>query len=151
MAVVAIVFVVAVAFTLKKRVTPQTHAPLARTDEAVLKAAGEPGIPHATVWLDLDNDGRLDGNEPSMATTSSGRYSFSDLLIQLVKEGKVRDAEGTVEVHGNVHVKVSDGLEVTSEDATFTKSDGIARAPSVLLLVGEHQLAPRLAHVPLDA
>jgi hypothetical protein len=44
------------------------------------KAPSEPGIPHAIVYLDLDNDGVLDNGEPSMETTSSGRFSFSDLL-----------------------------------------------------------------------
>jgi hypothetical protein len=38
------------------------------------------GVPHARVYLDLDNDGALDANEPTMETTSTGRYSFSDLL-----------------------------------------------------------------------
>jgi lipopolysaccharide transport protein LptA/LPS export ABC transporter protein LptC len=137
MAVVAIVFVVAVAFTLKKRVTPQTHAPLARTDEkAVLETSGGRG--NRTNRTRSDFQITWD----KMLTYEDGSSKFIGLKVITErnektfeitgKEGKVRDAEGTVEVHGNVHVKVSDGLEVTSEEATFTKSDGIARAPGVV-------------------
>ena len=117
MAVVAIVFVVAVAFTLKKRVTPQTHAPLARTDEkAVLETSGGRG--------NRTNKTRSDFKITwdKMLTYEDGSSKFIGLKVITErnektfeitgKEGKVRDAEGTVEVHGNVHVKVSDGLEV---------------------------------------
>ncbi|MGD1809476.1 Calx-beta domain-containing protein, partial [Dapis sp. BLCC M126] len=40
---------------------------------------GEPGIPGVTIYLDLDNDGELDSNEPSQTTDSLGDYSFNNL------------------------------------------------------------------------
>jgi lipopolysaccharide transport protein LptA/LPS export ABC transporter protein LptC len=137
MAVIGIGFVVAIGFTLKKRVIPQVQAPLTRTDEkAVLETSGGRGkrtnktssdfnITWDTMLTYEDGSSKLIGLK--VITERNGKtFEITG------KEGKVRDDEGTVEVHGNVHVKVSDGLEVTSEDVTFTKSDGIARAPGVV-------------------
>jgi lipopolysaccharide transport protein LptA/LPS export ABC transporter protein LptC len=137
MALVAVVSVVAIASTLKKRVTPQVQAPLTRTDEkAVLETSGGRGK-------------RTNKTNPDFKITWDRMLTYEDGSSKLIglkviterngktfeitgKEGKVGDGEAAVEVHGNVHVKVSDGLEVTSENATFTKSDGIARAPGVV-------------------
>jgi hypothetical protein len=44
------------------------------------READDVGIPHARVYLDLDNDSVLDSNEPTRETTSSGRFRFGDLL-----------------------------------------------------------------------
>ncbi len=127
MAVVAIVFVVAVAFTLKKRVTPQTHAAARahrRESRPRERPAGDGNRTNKTrsdfkiTWDKMltyeDGSSKCIGLK---VTTERNEKTFEITG----KEGKVRDAEGTVEVHGNVHVKVSDGLEVTTEDATFTK------------------------------
>jgi lipopolysaccharide transport protein LptA/LPS export ABC transporter protein LptC len=138
--VVALAFVigaVAVAFTLKKRVTPQVQAPLARTDEkAILESSGGRGKRTNKTNADFKIDWQ------KMLTYEDGSNKLIGLKVITVrngktfeitgKEGTVRDDEATIEVHGNVRVKVSDGLEVTSEDATFTKADGIARAPGIV-------------------
>src|SRR5262245_846896 len=134
MAVTGVVAAIAVGFTLKKRISPQVQAPLTRTDpKAILETAGGRGS-------------RTNKTRPELQITWDRMLTYEDGSNKLIglkvitdrngktfeitgKEGKVRDNEGTVELHGNVHVKVSDGLEVTSEDATFTKTDGIARAP----------------------
>ena len=39
----------------------------------------EPGLPGVTVFLDLDQDGRLDEGEPSTVTAADGSYSFTGL------------------------------------------------------------------------
>jgi LPS export ABC transporter protein LptC/lipopolysaccharide transport protein LptA len=137
MALVAVVSAVAIASTLKKRITPQVQAPLTRTDEkAVLETSGGRGkrtnktnADFKITWDKMltyeDGSSKLIGLK--VITERNGKtFEITG------KEGKVGDAEAAIEVHGNVHVKVSDGLEVTSEDATFTKSDGIARAPGVV-------------------
>lgn len=40
---------------------------------------GEPGLAGVTVYLDLDGNGRLDPDEPSVVTGPDGGYAFSDL------------------------------------------------------------------------
>ena len=40
---------------------------------------GELGIVGRTVWLDLDNDGTLDANEPTQVTGKNGLFEFSKL------------------------------------------------------------------------
>src|SRR5262245_1586341 len=124
MAMVAVVSAVAIASTLKKRVSPQVQAPLTRTDEkAVLETSGGRGkrtnktkADFETTWDKMltyeDGSSKLIGLK--VITERNGKtFEITG------KEGTVRDNEGTVEVHGNVRVMVSDGLEVKSEDATF--------------------------------
>lgn len=40
---------------------------------------GETGVSGRTVWIDLDNDGKLDSNEPKMTTASNGSFEFKNL------------------------------------------------------------------------
>jgi hypothetical protein len=40
----------------------------------------EPGAANQTVFLDLNNNGVLDSNEPTATTTSTGAYSFTNLV-----------------------------------------------------------------------
>lgn len=40
---------------------------------------GEPGVAGRTVWLDIDNDGKLDANEPKVLTGSNGTFEFKNL------------------------------------------------------------------------
>ncbi len=42
-------------------------------------STGEKAVAGRTVWIDLDNDGTKDSNEPSAVTNTSGRYTFSKL------------------------------------------------------------------------
>ena len=42
-------------------------------------SAGKPGLPGVTIFLDLNNDGKLDPGDPSTITDASGNYSFSNL------------------------------------------------------------------------
>jgi lipopolysaccharide transport protein LptA/LPS export ABC transporter protein LptC len=152
MALVAIAFVVAVALTLKKRVTTEVQPPLTRTDpKAILETSGGRGA-------------RTNKTRPDFQTTWDRMLTYEDGSSKLIglkvitqrngktfeitgKEGKVGDDEGTVEVHGSVHVKVSDGLEVDSEEATFTKSDGIARAPGVVKFSRGHMTGSGIGFV----
>jgi hypothetical protein len=41
---------------------------------------GEPGVRNFRVFIDLDNDGILDLNEPTAMTNSAGRYVIADVL-----------------------------------------------------------------------
>jgi LPS export ABC transporter protein LptC len=141
--VVAVAFAIAVGLTVKKRVTPQVQAPLDRTDpKAILETAGGKGARTNKTHNDFNITWER------MLTYEDGSSKLIGLKVITErdgktfeitgKEGKIGDDEAAVEVHGNVHVKVSDGLEVTSEDATFTKSDGIARAPGIVNFARGH-------------
>lgn len=44
------------------------------------KDASDPPISGVTVWLDLDGDGIIDGDEPRQITDQDGRYSFNNLV-----------------------------------------------------------------------
>ena len=137
MALTVLVFAVAIAFTVKKRVTPQVQAPLARTDEkAILETTGGLGSRTTKTRRDLQIDWQ------KMLTYEDGSSKLIGLKVTTErngkifeitgKEGRVGNDEAAIELHGNVHVKVSDGLEVESEEAYFTKADGIARAPGAV-------------------
>ena len=41
--------------------------------------AGEPGLVGWTIYLDRNDNGVLDGTEPSTTTDSHGEYAFTDL------------------------------------------------------------------------
>ena len=134
MALTAVVAAIAVAATLKRRVAPQVQAPLTRTDEkAVLETSGGRG--KRTNKTNADFNITWD----RMLTYQDGSSKLISLKVITErngktfeitgKEGHIGDNEGAIELNGSVVVKVSDGLEVRAEHATFTKGDGIARAP----------------------
>ena len=41
--------------------------------------AGEPGLSGWTIYVDYDNDGQLDGNEPSDVTDANGAYTITGI------------------------------------------------------------------------
>jgi hypothetical protein len=41
------------------------------------RQADEPGLAGARVWVDFDNDGKFDTNEPTKVTKGNGRYAFT--------------------------------------------------------------------------
>ncbi|HEX8325846.1 MAG TPA: SdrD B-like domain-containing protein [Tepidisphaeraceae bacterium] len=45
---------------------------------------GEIGLQDRTVWVDLDNDGRLDSNEPTRLTATNGAFEFKNLAAGTV-------------------------------------------------------------------
>lgn len=44
-----------------------------------LRDAGETGLKNTKVYLDLNNDGKRQGSEPSVKASKSGAYTFDDL------------------------------------------------------------------------
>ena len=72
---------------LEERTTPTSLVSLgsisghvfADVDGDSLWSAGEPALSDITVFLDLNNDGDLDGEEPSTLTTPTGDYTFVDV------------------------------------------------------------------------
>lgn len=58
------------------------------TDGNATRGEGEPSIEGVTVYLDLDDDGALDTDEPSTTTGSDGSYEFTGLVpgVWVVRE-----------------------------------------------------------------
>lgn len=44
-----------------------------------VRETGEPAFPNQLVWIDFNNDGSPQGNEPSRLTSSTGAYTFEEL------------------------------------------------------------------------
>jgi len=74
--------------------------------------SGEPGLPGWTIFLDLDESGGLNGDEPWTLTNAVGQYLFEDLepgtytVAEVLQDGWVQ----TFPVIGFHQVTVSDGL-----------------------------------------
>ena len=47
--------------------------------DGAAREAGEPGLPGWTIYVDYDNDGVLDANEPSAVTAANGSYSITGI------------------------------------------------------------------------
>lgn len=88
------------------------------------KQANEIGIAGVTVWLDYDNDGIIDGNEPSAVTDANGLYTINNL------------AAGTYQV-SILPSSLPDGAAtVNTYDLDGT---GTANTTSVLLTDGQNR------------
>ena len=72
---------------------------------------GEVGLEGFTIYLDLDNDGMLDDDEPSTVTAADGSYSFEDLEADtyVVRE---QPREGFVPTTDAVTVELAEGEDV---------------------------------------
>ena len=51
--------------------------------------SGEKGIGGRTVWIDLDNDGQIDRNEPTAVTADNGKFTFTGLAAGTYKVREV--------------------------------------------------------------
>lgn len=135
-ALAAVAVAAGVGLTIRKRVTPKIETPVARTDpQAVLEGAG--GL---TIRINKNREEiRVDYDK--VLTYSDGSNKMIGLKVTTEREGRtfeitglegrIGEKESAVDVVGNVHVKVSDGLEVRTEHVTFTEADGMSRAPGI--------------------
>ena len=120
-------------------------APLTRTDEkADLETSGDLGSRINKTRSEVQV------NWDKMLTYADGSSKLIGLKVTTErdgktfeitgKEGRIGDQEATIEVDGNVYVKVSDGLEVHAEHATLYQSGRhYARAGDVSSLRGHDE------------
>ncbi|MEO6435005.1 MAG: reprolysin-like metallopeptidase, partial [Tepidisphaeraceae bacterium] len=82
--------------------------------------AGENGINLRTVFLDSDNDGVLDGGEPSVVTPASGNFSFTNLAAGTYHLRELLDADvvATSPAGGAIDIAVS-GSNVVQNIGNF--------------------------------
>jgi len=79
---------------------------------------GEPRLSRWTIYLDLNNNGRRDGREPSEVTDRDGKYEFLDLPLgtyivrEVVKSGWTQ----TAPIDGKHIVEITNAEVVTGKD-----------------------------------
>jgi uncharacterized repeat protein (TIGR01451 family) len=84
------------------------------------QSASEPGVAGRTVFLDSNNNGVLDGGEPSTSTDSNGNYSFTSLAdgTYTVRED-IQSNHGAVQTApagGSYSVNVSGGSSASGQN-----------------------------------
>jgi hypothetical protein len=88
-----------------------------------IKTASGAAVSGVTVYLDTDNDSKLDNNEQSTTTTSTGSYSFSNVPVgativrQVLPTGDTQVAPSS---NLGIHLTVSNGSNFTNENFTDT-------------------------------
>ena len=123
-----------VAVSFRKRVTPTVQAPLTQTDpKAVLES--ENGF---TFRIDRDEE-RIRVAYKKLLTYSSGESKMMGITVTTERndrmftitgdEGQVGERDSNVQLAGHVHAVASDGLELTTDRATYLEAEGIARVP----------------------
>lgn len=133
-AVTAVVFAIGVAFSIQRRAPHRVEGPIAKTDpRSVVESAGgqsfrvnreqeQVRVQYEKLLTYADGTSKMVGVK--VTTDRSGRT-----FTITAKEGQIGKAESTVELDGDVNVIASDGMVMTTAHATYTESDGMARAP----------------------
>jgi LPS export ABC transporter protein LptC len=138
-AVFAIGFSVALAFAFKRRTAPAAPAPVARIDpSAVLESTSgrvvkvnrsreDVSIQYEKQLTYKDGETRLQGVTIVTTDRTNGRT-----FTVTGTEGRVGQNESEMVLNGSVRLVASDGLTATTDQATYTDSDGIVRAPGAV-------------------
>ncbi len=87
-----------------------------------VKDAGEPGLEGRTIYLDLDEDGQLDGgNEPYVVTNAAGEYAFTDLPPGIYMVSEVAQP-GWIQTYPSMGEQPSPEVEIIidNDDPGFT-------------------------------
>jgi len=90
----------------------------------------DPGAPGATVFLDLDDSGVLQSNEPTSVTDSNGDFSFSNLADGTYRVVAIPDNEEYISTPTAAYrtVTISGGQAVSGVDFGETPNNEIAPA-----------------------
>ncbi|MDR1989619.1 MAG: LPS export ABC transporter periplasmic protein LptC [Acidobacteriaceae bacterium] len=133
-AVVAVVFAVGVAMTLKKRPVAVSAPPVERTDAtaSVESKGGETirfGGDQAKVVVHFDTlltypDKTTKMLGVAVTTERSGRT-----FVIKGKEGHVSDNDAAIDLNGDVQITASDGMVIETDEAHYIKADEIATSP----------------------
>jgi lipopolysaccharide export system protein LptA len=136
-AVVGIVFAIAVVATMKRRTAPQTAPPVPRAD------------PAAVVESEGGNTVRISGDREEgvlkyerLLTYANGASKMMGVTITSERKGQtfvVTGAEGSagendssMELSGGVRLEANDGMVVTADRASYSKSDNFIRVPGAV-------------------
>ncbi|MFN8063912.1 MAG: LPS export ABC transporter periplasmic protein LptC [Vicinamibacterales bacterium] len=133
-AVIAIAVAVGVASTMRRRTPPRTEAPIPKTD------------PTAIVESEGGNSVRIQGSREEgtlkyerLLTYANGASKMMGVTITTErkgqtftitgKEGQAGENESSIDLVGGVKLESTDGLQVTADRASYSKSDNVIRVP----------------------
>lgn len=134
-AIVGIGVAIGVGSTMKRRTPPKTEAPLPKTD------------PAAIVESEGGNSVRIQGSREEgmlkyerLLTYANGASKMIGVTLTTErkgttftvtgKEGQAGENESSIELSGGVTLESTDGMRVTADRASFSKSENVIRVPS---------------------
>src|SRR5260221_2368294 len=133
-AMVAVVFAIVVAFAFRKRAPVGAFAPAAPADpKAIVESANG-----WTKRVNREQEEVLTEYE-TFSTYPDGSTKMLGVKVTTVRAGgrtvvitgnqaDVGQNEANISLAGNVHVSVSDGMDIRTERATYAEADGMVRA-----------------------
>jgi LPS export ABC transporter protein LptC len=134
-AIVAVAFAIVVAFAFRKRVPAGAFAPAATADpKAVVESAkgwhtrvnGE----QEQVLTEYETFSSYpDGSTKMIGVKVTTRRAGDRTFVITGNQAEVGQNEANISLAGNVHITVSDGMDIRTERATYSESDGMVRAP----------------------
>jgi lipopolysaccharide export system protein LptA len=130
----ALAFAVWVYLSIRPKPAPPASAPV-RTDE---RAISESTKGQSFMFKGSGQDVRIDYER--MFGYQSGRVKFVGAHISVTgragrdfvidaREAEIAENQSQIDLKGAVVITTSDGLTVKTEEATYTESDGVTRAP----------------------
>ena len=133
-AALGVAVIVIVALTVRHRQAPPTTTPVKRVDpRAVSESSGVvltqstgqnvPGVVHAERTLTYADGSTRLINAKVTKDRDGLRYVVSG------NEAQVGTDQSNVAMHGDVHLLSSDGLDATTDQATYSRGEGVIRAP----------------------
>ena len=131
----ALAFAIWVGVSIRGRKPVPASAVPTRTDkDAVVESTNGQSFRHKGAAQDV----RIDYDK--LFTYQSGRSRFVGAKISVMgragrdfeirtNEAEIAENQSQIDLRGNVVITTSDGLKVETENATYTESDGVTRAP----------------------
>jgi LPS export ABC transporter protein LptC len=131
----ALAFAIWVGLSISKRKpTPASAVPVRTDPEAVVESTKGSSYTHKGAAEDV----RIDYDK--LFTYQSGRSRFVGARISVIgragrdfkisaNEAEIAENQSQIDLRGAVVITTSDGLTVETDNATYTESDGVTRAP----------------------
>jgi LPS export ABC transporter protein LptC len=130
----ALIFAIWVGVSIRRPAPPAEAVPVRSDPEAVTESTKGSSYTHKGA----DQDVRIDYDK--LFTYQSGRARFVGARITVLgragrdfvikaNEAEIAENQAQIDLRGAVVITTSDGLTVETDNATYTESDGVTRAP----------------------
>ena len=134
-AIVAVAFAIMVAFAFRKRAPASSFAPAAAADPKAL-------VESARGWSTRMNREQEevrtefetlstypDGSSKLLGVRVTTRRAGDRTFVITGNHADIGPNEANISLAGNVHIVVSDGMDIRTEHATYSEADGMVRGP----------------------
>src|SRR5229473_1179761 len=134
-AIAAVALAIVVAFAFRKRAPARAFAPAATADpKAVVESARgfhfRVNREQEDIRVDYETASTYpDGSTKMLGAKVTTERAGGRTFVITGTEADVGQNEANISLAGNVHITVSDGLDIRTERATYTEADGMVRAP----------------------